>query len=275
MHGLSNKITLLRELLAELDSVVVCFSGGVDSSYLLAESILVLGDRATALTAISPSLAPEERSAVQQLAKRLGARHILVDTYEVDDPRYALNPVNRCYFCKTEVYGRAIAEARSLGAAHVVDGFNVDDRSDYRPGKQAAREQGVRSPLDEIGFKKTEIRTAARRLSLPVWNKPALACLSSRFPYGTQITPARLTQIATCERVLKNLGFPRCRVRHHEKTARIEVEPSSIARLKQPDILSEVVRQFQSAGFEQIDVDPQGYRPGGLNLQRETSAPPE
>jgi len=275
MHGLSNKITLLRELLAELDSVVVCFSGGVDSSYLLAESILVLGDRATALTAISPSLAPEERSAVQQLAKRLGARHILVDTYEVDDPRYALNPVNRCYFCKTEVYGRAIAEARSLGAAHVVDGFNVDDRSDYRPGKQAAREQGVRSPLDEIGFKKTEIRTAARRLSLPVWNKPALACLSSRFPYGTQITPARLTQIATCERVLKTLGFPICRVRHHEKTARIEVEPSSIARLKQPDILSEVVRQFQSAGFEQIDVDPQGYRPGGLNLQRETSAPPE
>ena len=275
MHGLSNKITLLRKLLAEFDSVVVCFSGGVDSSYLLAESILVLGDRATALTAISPSLAPEERSAVQQLAKRLGARHILVDTYEVDDPRYALNPVNRCYFCKTEVYGRAVAEARSLGAAHVVDGFNVDDRSDYRPGKQAAREQGVRSPLDEVGFKKTEIRAAARSLSLPVWNKPALACLSSRFPYGTQITPARLTQVAACERVLKDLGFPICRVRHHEKTARIEVEPSSIARLKQPDILSEVVRQFQSAGFEQIDVDPQGYRTGGLNLQRETSAPPE
>ncbi len=275
MHGLSSKITLLRELLAELDSVVVCFSGGVDSSYLLAESILVLGDRATALTAISPSLAPEERSAVQQLAKSLGAKHILVDTYEVDDPRYALNPVNRCYFCKTEVYGRAVAEARSLGATHVVDGFNVDDRSDYRPGKQAAREQGVRSPLDEIGFKKTEIRAAARRLSLPVWNKPALACLSSRFPYGTQITPARLTQIATCERVLKNLGFSICRVRHHDKTARIEVEPSSIARLKQPDILSEVVRQFQSAGFEQIDVDPQGYRTGGLNLLRETSAPPE
>ena len=167
MSSLDIKVTRLRELLAAYEDVVVCFSGGVDSSYLLAEAVGVLGDRAVALTAVSPSLAPEEGAAAHELATQLGARHILVETFELDDPRYAANPVNRCYFCKTEVYGKAVAEARRLGTSHVLDGFNVDDRSDYRPGQQAAREQGVRSPLDEAGFSKADIREAARRLSLP------------------------------------------------------------------------------------------------------------
>ena len=275
--SVSDKVTRLRAWLNALNNAVVCFSGGVDSSYLLAEATAVLGDRAVALTAVSPSLAAEEGAATRALAAELGVRHVLVETYEVDDPRYAANPVNRCYFCKTEVYGRAVAEARHLGMSHVLDGFNVDDRNDFRPGRQAAREQGVRSPLDEVGFTKADIREAARRIGLPVWDKPALACLSSRFPYGTSVTPERLTQVASCERALKALGFAVCRVRYHGPTARIEVAPDEIPRLRSAPILGTVERQFQAAGFETVEVDPRGYRAGGLNVGGfpRTSPPPE
>ena len=265
MTSLDEKVTQLRQLLAAFDEVVVCFSGGVDSGYLLAEAVNVLGDNATALTAVSPSLAPEEGQAARQIASELGARHVLVETYELDDPRYAMNPVNRCYFCKTEVYGHAVREAARLGVMHVLDGFNVDDRGDYRPGRHAAREQGVRSPLDELGFSKADIREAARRRSLPIWDKPALACLSSRFPYGTTITPSRLTQVATCERVLRERGFAVCRVRYFGSCARIEVAPDEIARLRDTGLLAEVSAQFRAAGFDDIEVDPEGYRQGSLN----------
>ena len=265
MSRLEYKVTQLRALLRELNSVVVCFSGGVDSSFLLAEAVEVLGDEAVALTAISPSLAPEEGVAAQQLAVQLGARHVLVETYELDDPRYAANPVNRCYFCKTEVYGKAVDEASRLNRDYVLDGFNVDDRADYRPGRQAAREQGVRSPLDEVGFTKKDIREAARQRALPVWDKPALACLSSRFPYGTAVTPERLTQVADCERALHGLGFTRCRVRYYGKTARVEVERDEIPRLESPEILAQVVERFRQTGFDGVEIDPQGYRPGSLN----------
>ena len=270
MTTLDQKVTQLRDLLASFKNVVVCFSGGVDSTYLLSEAVQVLGQRAVALTAISPSLAPEEGDAVQMLADTIGARLVLVDTYELDDPRYAENPVNRCYFCKTEVYSRAVEKAAQLGITQVIDGFNLDDRGDYRPGRHAAKEQGVRSPLDEIGFTKTDIREAARQRSLPVWNKPALACLSSRFPYGTSITPARLTQIATCERVLRNFGFAVCRVRYFGSRARIEVAPEEIARLRDETVFSAVCADFHAAGFTEIEIDPDGYRQGALN--GETSA---
>ena len=265
MPSLDDKITRLRNLLAGLDRVVVCFSGGVDSGYLLAEAVRTLGDRATALTAVSPSLAPEEGTDATRLAEQLGAHHVLVDTYELDDARYTANPVNRCYFCKTEVYTRAVAEARQLDTTHVLDGFNLDDRGDHRPGRQAAREQGVRSPLDELEFTKSDIREAARRLGLPVWDKPALACLSSRFPYGVAITPERLTRVATCERTLRGLGFRVCRVRFHDTMARIEVEPEAIPRLQTPDVRAEVLRRFRVAGFETVTVDPRGFRSGSLN----------
>ncbi|MDP7339808.1 MAG: ATP-dependent sacrificial sulfur transferase LarE [Vicinamibacterales bacterium] len=265
MPSLDDKITQLRGLLAELNQVVVCFSGGVDSAYLLAEAVRVLGDRSTALTAVSPSLAPEEGAGATRLANQLGARHVLVDTHELDDARYAANPVNRCYFCKTEVYTRAVAEAGRLGAAHVLDGFNVDDRGDHRPGRLAAGEHDVRSPLDELGFTKADIREAARRLGLPVWDKPALACLSSRFPYGVSITPERLTRVATCERALRDLGFSVCRVRFHDTIARIEVERDKIPRLRTPDVHAEVLRRFRDAGFDSVTVDPKGYRTGSLN----------
>ena len=265
MTTLDQKVTQLRDLLASFKNVVVCFSGGVDSTYLLSEAVQVLGQHAVALTAISPSLAPEESEAVKTLADTIGARLVLVDTYELDDPRYADNPINRCYFCKTEVYGRAVAKAAQLGITQVIDGFNLDDRGDYRPGRHAAKEQGVRSPLDEIGFTKSDIRAAARQRSLPVWNKPALACLSSRFPYGVGITPTRLTQVATCERVLRNFGFAVCRVRYFGARARIEVAPEEIARLRDETVFSAVCADFHAAGFTEIEIDPDGYRQGALN----------
>ena len=269
---LDSKIQALRTVLAEFERVIVCFSGGVDSSYLLAEAIRVLGKNAVALTAVSPSLTSEEGTAARKLAISLGARHLLVDTYEVDDPRYAANPANRCYFCKTEVYGQAVREAKRLGISHIADGFNADDRLDYRPGRHAAKEHGIHSPLDKIGFTKANVRAAAKRLSLPVWNKPALACLSSRFPYGTSITPSRLTQVATCERILRAHDFSVCRVRYFGNRARIEVDLREIERLNDRRVMADITEQFQAAGFDEVEVDPQGYRTGSLNEITEASS---
>lgn len=265
MASLDAKVEKLRQLLGNLGEVVVCFSGGVDSSYLLAEAVDVLGRNALALTAVSPSLAAEEGTEARQLARQLGARHLLIETRELDDPRYAANPVDRCYFCKTEVYGMAIEQARRLGIRHVLDGFNVDDRSDHRPGRRAALEYGVRSPLDETGFTKAEIREAARRIDLLVWDKPALACLSSRFPYGVEITPERLTQVAACERVLRELGFRVFRVRYHHAVARIEVAPEELPRLFEHGVREAVGRRFRQVGFAHVTADLEGYRSGSLN----------
>ena len=265
MTGVETKVRQLRDMLAGFQRVVVCFSGGVDSSFLLAQAVDVLGEDAIALTAVSPSLATEEGEDARRLAEQLGAGHLLVETYEVDDPHYAANPTNRCYFCKTEVYGKAVEEARRLRIAHVLDGFNVDDHDDLRPGRTAARELGVRSPLNELGFTKADIRETARRISLPVWDKPALACLSSRFPYGTRITPERLTQVAHCERVLRRLGFRVFRVRYHDAIARIEVGGNEIASLLEPEVRDTVLRDFREAGFTHVAVDLQGYRTGSLN----------
>jgi uncharacterized protein len=248
-----------------MKQVVVCFSGGVDSSYLLAEAVGVLGEDAVAFTAVSPSLAPQEGEEARDLAQRLGARHLLIETYELDDPRYAANPSNRCYFCKTEVYGAAVFEASKLGFEQVLDGLNADDRGDVRPGRRAASELGVRSPLDEFGFSKVDIREAARAIDLPVWDKPALACLSSRFPYGTEITQERLSQVARSERALKELGFRVYRVRYHDEVARIEVSPDEMSRLLEPTMRQEVNRRLKAEGFSYISVDLVGYRQGSMN----------
>lgn len=265
MPTLEAKVLSLRDLLRHLERVVVCFSGGVDSSYLLAESVSLLKRNAVALTAVSPSLADQEGADARRLAEQLGARHVLVETHELDDPRYAANPVNRCYFCKTEVYGVAVEQARRLGIPNLLDGFNVDDRGDHRPGRKAAREYGVRSPLDELGFTKADIRQAARSIDLPVWDKPALACLSSRFPYGTPITPERLTQVGRCERVLRDLGFRVYRVRYHDTVARVEVASQELQKLLDPEVRDQITQRFREAGFSYVTVDLQGYRTGSLN----------
>ncbi len=265
MASLERKIFQLRRLLASYEQVLVCFSGGVDSSYLLAEAVRILDTGAVAFTAVSPSLAPWEGEEAAGLARRLGARHLLVETHELDDPRYAANPVNRCYFCKTEVYGVAVEEARKHGIDKILDGFNRDDRGDHRPGRKAAREQGILSPLDEIGFGKDDIRRAAREIGVPVWDKPALACLSSRFPYGTEITPRRLEQVAKCEAVLHEEGFRIFRVRYHDSVARIEVSSDELPRLLQPEVKEMILRRFRQAGFTYVAVDLQGFRSGSMN----------
>ena len=265
MPPLQRKISQLRRLLSSYERVLVCFSGGVDSSYLLAEAVRILDTDAVAFTAVSPSLAPWEGEEAAGLARRLGARHLLVETHELDDPRYAANPVNRCYFCKTEVYGVAVEEARKQGIDKILDGFNRDDRGDHRPGRKAAREQGILSPLDEIGFGKDDIRRAAREIGVPVWDKPALACLSSRFPYGTEITPRRLEQVADCEAVLRDEGFRIFRVRYHDSVARIEVSSDELPRLLQPEVKEVILRRFRQAGFTYVAVDLQGYRSGSMN----------
>ena len=265
MPPLERKISELRTLLRSYQRVLVCFSGGVDSSYLLAEAVRILETGAVAFTAVSPSLASWEGEEAASLARKLGARHLLVETHELDDPRYASNPVNRCYFCKTEVYGVAVEEARKHGIDKILDGFNRDDRGDHRPGRKAAREHGILSPLDEIGFGKDDIRSAARQIGLPVWDKPALACLSSRFPYGTEITPRRLQQVAECEAVLRESGFRSFRVRYHDSVARIEVSADELPRLFQTEVRETILRRFRQSGFTYVSVDLQGYRTGSMN----------
>lgn len=263
--ALETRVRALRDALREMRRVMVCFSGGVDSSYLLAEAIGVLGEGAVAFTAVSPSLEPSEREAAQRLARGLGAEHVLVETHELDDARYAQNGPDRCYFCKREVYGVAVREARVRGIDSVVDGFNREDREDHRPGRRAAKQHGVRSPLDELGFDKAMIREAAKRIALPVWDKPALACLASRFPYGTPITPEALARVGRAERVLKNLGFRVVRVRHFGELARIEVGADELERFTDPALRERAEAGVRACGFERVEIDPRGYRRGALN----------
>lgn len=268
---MNRKVRALRARLTDFGEVVVCFSGGVDSAYLAAEAHRVLGERAIALTAVSPSLSPEEAADTRRLAADIGVRHVVVSTHELDDPRYAANPVNRCYFCKTELYAVAVAQAAALGRHFVLDGFNADDRGDHRPGRKAGLEHGVCSPLDELGFTKADIRAAARDIRLPVWDKPAMACLSSRFPYGRAITREGLQQVAEAESALRRLGFRVFRVRHHGAMARVEVAPEELGALLDPPMRRAVAALLRKAGFERVTADLRGYRRGALNEGRLTA----
>ncbi len=259
------KLDRLASILRGYGSVLVAFSGGVDSSFLLKVAVDTLGDRAAAFTEASPLHQSWELTEARELAAQLGVRHIVLEADELENPEFAANPVNRCYLCKQVIYGGAIRIAGELGLAVIADGSNVDDLKDYRPGRKALEEMNIKSPLLEAGLTKPEIRAASRALGLPTWNRQPLACLASRFPYGTTITVQRLRQVESCETFLRSEGFATFRVRYHDDTARIEVESQDMQRLVEAPLREKVVAHFKAAGFTYIALDLQGFRSGSMN----------
>ncbi len=266
MSDLTHKRDRLLQQLRSYGSCAVAFSAGVDSSVLAKAAQLALGDRAVAVTASSPSLASGELDQARALAEQMGIRHVVIETQELDRPGYAANEFDRCYHCKSELYGRLEDWIDRLGVQVVVNGANVDDLGDHRPGLRAAEERQVASPLADCGFHKNEIRELAAEWGLPVWDKPATPCLSSRIAYGEEVTEARLRMIDQAELWLRQQGFTVVRVRYHRgDVARIEVEASQLERLCQPDVRERLVRYLQSLGFQFVSVDLAGFRSGSLN----------
>jgi uncharacterized protein len=264
-HVLAAKERRLYELLADCKSAIVAFSGGVDSSYLAWAAARTLGARCLCITADSPSYPDRHRQLARRIAHDFGLQHEIVQTAELDRPEYRANPVDRCYYCKHELYTTLTRIARERGVAVILDGNNADDRGDYRPGRLAAREFGVRSPLDEADLLKAEIRELSRQAGLPTWDEPASACLSSRIPYHTEVTDEKLRMIERAEDVLRDLGFRVCRVRHHDSLARLELGRDELARALEPGVRERIVEQLRAIGYSHVTVDLQGYRMGSLN----------
>jgi len=259
-----DKERALCDTLASLGSVVVAYSGGVDSAYLAVMAARTLGDRAVAVTADSASYPERHRQLAVRIAREFSLHHEIIQTQELERPEYRANPENRCYYCKHELYTHLSRVAAARGAV-VVDGNNADDRGDYRPGRQAAREFGVRSPLDEVDLLKNEIRELSRRAGLPTWDEPASACLSSRIPYHNEVTDEKLRMIERAEEALRTLGFRLVRVRHHDELARIEIARDEMPRALEADTSAAIVRALKAVGYRYVSLDLQGYRMGSLN----------
>ena len=265
IEGTAAKAAALEARLAALGSVVVAYSGGVDSAFLAVTAARVLGERSLCITADSPSYPDRHRDLAIGTARAFNLRHEMVRTSELDNPDYRANPSNRCYYCKHELYSRLTAIARERGCAAVVDGNNADDRGDYRPGRQAAREFGVLSPLDEADLTKDEIRELARHAGMATWDEPASACLSSRIPYHSEVTEEKLRTIEAAERVLRELQFRVFRVRHHDTMARLELGRDEMARALEPDVAAQIDRALRALGYQHVVIDLRGYRLGSLN----------
>ncbi|HWP48181.1 MAG TPA: ATP-dependent sacrificial sulfur transferase LarE [Candidatus Limnocylindrales bacterium] len=259
------KYQRLKQILKDMEGVLVAFSAGVDSTFVLKVAHDVLGEKVLAVTARSVTYPLAELEEAKQLASSLGVRHLIVESKEINVPGFSNNPPNRCYYCKTELYDILTEIARRENIPYVVDGTNYDDIQDYRPGMKATAEHGVRSPLKEAGLTKEEIRYLSRELGLPTWDKPSFACLSSRFPYGDQITVEKLQRVEAAENFLRQFKFKQLRVRHHDKIARIELTKEDMVRVVTTDIGDKIVAKFKELGYAYVTLDLQGYRTGSMN----------
>ncbi len=262
---IESKLDRLKKRLKELGSVAVAYSGGVDSTFLLQVAHDVLGDKVIAVTARSSTYPEREFREAADFVQKAGVRHIVISSEELDIAGFADNPPDRCYHCKRELLAKVIAVAQSNNIRHVVEGSNIDDINDYRPGMQAVRELGVVSPLQEAGLGKEEIRILSKKMDLPTWNKPALACLASRFPYGQKITRDKLRMVDQAEQFLLDLGFRQVRVRHHGSIARIEVSAAERSRFFNTGVMDMIYEKFQQLGFTYSALDLRGYRTGSMN----------
>jgi uncharacterized protein len=255
----------LRELFRQLGSVIIAYSGGVDSSYVAYVANSELGTRAVCVTGESASLPAYQREEIDRVVKDFGFNHERIQTAELDHPGYRANNGNRCYFCKDELYSKLESIAASRSIEFIVDGSTVDDLTDYRPGRQAAKEHAIRSPLIEVEMSKAEVRALSKKVNLPTWNKPASPCLSSRIAYGTTVTIERLTKIDRGEEILRELGFREFRVRHHDALVRLEIAPEEMDRALNREVVAQLATRFRELGFKYVTLDLQGYRSGSMN----------
>lgn len=262
-----DKLSKLKQILSKMDSAVIAYSGGVDSTFLAAVAVQILKDKVLAVTGVSQTYPKSELRDAKRFAKFLKIKHLIINTDELRNREFSDNPVNRCYFCKSELFSKLKKIAAENKIEFVLDGTNFDDSRDYRPGMKAKKELNVRSPLQEAGMTKEDIRKYSRKMRLPSWNKPAYACLSSRFPYGEKITKKKLSKVESAEEYMKKLGFKVLRVRHHNKIARIELKKDEIKRIINNDIMSKIANKFKNLGFLYITLDLEGFRSGSMNKE--------